>query len=172
MVNTLVSIYFVSSISTQKQTAKSHTVVKFWFLRDGSRTSFSASFCIWFYEKNISNVLHFFRKQLGSGSSSQSYLYFQDLRSSRQKCSVKKEISLNSQKNTCARVFFNKYLLYRTPLGDCFWDFQGSKLTNVFLVVWPNEQVLSVFQWFFSIRHWHTVYRWSKIEAVFMKFLA
>lgn len=26
------------------------------------------------------------------------------------------------------------------------------------LLVWPNKEILSVLKWFFSIRHWHTVY--------------
>ena len=40
-----------------------------------------------------------------------------------------------------------------------FQDFQGSNLLNGCLVLWSNKQILSVFQWFFSIGHWHTVYR-------------
>ena len=47
-------------------------------------------------------------------------------------------------------------------------DFQGSKLLNgcLGLAVWPN-----VFQWIFNLCHWYTVYHWSKIKAIFMKFV-
>ena len=38
-----------------------------------------------------------------------------------------------------------------------FQDFQDSKLLNGCSWLWPNKD-LNVFQWFFSIIHWHTVY--------------
>ena len=36
--------------------------------------------------------------------------------------------------------------------------FQGSKLLKSCSVLWPNNHILSVFRWFFRIRHWHTIY--------------
>ena len=36
--------------------------------------------------------------------------------------------------------------------------FSGLKVTYGGSVVWPNKQILSVFQWFFNLRHWYTAY--------------
>ena len=54
----------------------------------------------------------------------------------------------------------NRNTLYQAPAPkDARQDLQGSKLLNGCLVVCPNKQILSAFQWFFSIRHWHVLYR-------------
>ena len=54
---------------------------------------------------------------------------------------------------------FNKELGSGPRSESClfFQGFHYSKLLNGCLLVWPNKQVLSVFQWFFSIYHWHAV---------------
>ena len=39
-----------------------------------------------------------------------------------------------------------------------FQDFQGSKFLSNCLLIWPIKQILRVFQWYFGIPHWHTVY--------------
>ena len=56
--------------------------------------------------------------------------------------------------------FLNKQLEWGPSTQSClyFEGFQGSKLLNGCSVLWRNKQTLSVFQWFFSIGHWHTVY--------------
>ena len=59
--------------------------------------------------------------------------------------------------------------LYREPKSapssqSClyFQDFQDWKLLNGCVVFLQNKQILNVFQWFFIIRHCHTVSRISK----------
>ena len=39
-----------------------------------------------------------------------------------------------------------------------FQNFHGSGLLKGCLVLWPDKQILSLFQWFSSIRHRYTVY--------------
>ena len=64
------------------------------------------------------------------------------------------------------KVALQELTLFYKQLGigaspqSCLYirDFQGSKLLNGCLVVWPNKQILNVFQWFFTFRHWYTVY--------------
>ena len=36
-----------------------------------------------------------------------------------------------------------------------FRSFPGSKFINDRVVVWPNKQMLKIFQWFFRIGHWY-----------------
>ena len=51
--------------------------------------------------------------------------------------------------------FFCKQLRSGPSTQIClyFQNFPDSKLFNSCLVIWPNEQILRVFQWFFSIGH-------------------
>ena len=62
-----------------------------------------------------------------------------------------------------------EYTFLYKQLGSCsspqsclyFHDFQDLNFLNCCLVFWPNKQTLSIFQRFFSIHHWHFVYRQS-----------
>ena len=71
------------------------------------------------------------------------------------------QVSIDSVPFVCLTVHF----FYKQPGSDSnhqsclyFQDFQGSKLLNVCLVVCTIKQSWTLFQWIFSIRHWHTVY--------------
>ena len=59
--------------------------------------------------------------------------------------------------------FYKQLVLDPSPQNClCFQDFQGSKFLNDSSVLWSNKQSLSVFRWFVSIRHWHSVSQRSK----------
>ena len=60
--------------------------------------------------------------------------------------------------------FFYKQLGSRPSRQSClyFQDFQGSMLLNDCLVVWPNKQILSIFQWFLTFVILYTIVKDQK----------
>ena len=71
---------------------------------------------------------------------------------------LKKPYKFLINHNNNKRYTFLQATRVRPQPQSClhFQDFQGSEFLNRCLVVWPNKKNLSVFQWFFNIRHWHT----------------
>ena len=82
----------------------------------------------------------------------------------------------DSFKKLFSLIFFQQLVSDPSPKGcQYFRGFQGSKLLNGYLVVWPNNQMLRIFPWFLRNCHWwiplvtYAVVQRCSVKIVFLE---